>query len=140
MPFRTAGTTDASSTITRTAAKIKHTQSIRSFNRSKQKNDTQLDFYVPCKRGNTKGFRNIDMYGQEINLTYKGDYNYKTTPGAVATLCVCIVMLSYAIYRSLILLNRYNPEINTKSLKRDLDLEGNLSPGLDTFDFAFGLG
>lgn len=80
------------------------------------------------------------MYGQEINLTYKGDHNFKTTPGAIATLCVCTVLLSYAIYRSVILFNRINPETNKNSLMRDLDHAGPLMPGLLGFDFAFGIG
>lgn len=85
-------------------------------------------------------FRSIDLYGQKINLSYRGDDNFKTTPGAFATLCVLSVLLAYVVYRSIILFNRINPDVSKKGLLRDLSSAHSFSPQDYGFDFAFGIG
>lgn len=85
-------------------------------------------------------FKSVDRYGQQIKFTYHGKDTFKTTPGAIATLFVFAVLLAYAIYKCYILLNRINPEINKKSLIRDLNMAGPYVPTDFGFDLAFGVG
>lgn len=81
-----------------------------------------------CKEGRKVGFKQIDIYGQEINLTYRGDQNFKTTPGAITTVFVFFVLLAYATYRSVILFNKINPDISKKGLIRNLNEAGPFKP------------
>jgi hypothetical protein len=81
-----------------------------------------------CREGRKKGIKQIDIYGQDINLTYRGDQNFKTTPGAIVTIFVFIVLLSYAAYRSYILINKIHPEISKKGLIRNLNDAGEFHP------------
>ena len=42
-------------------------------------------------------FKNIDIYGQKVQLTYKGNTNFTTNMGAVATLITVLALLSFTI-------------------------------------------
>jgi hypothetical protein len=75
-----------------------------------------------------KVLKDIDIYGQTVKLTYKGDEEFKTYPGAAISLIVCLVLLAFATYRCYVLIGKVNPTINKKGLLRDLDIEGPLKP------------
>lgn len=83
--------------------------------------------------------KRLDIYGQAINLTYKGDLNFKTTPGAVMTILVFLMLLAYTTFRAVILLNKINPEISKKGMIRNLETTEAINPFDFGFDFAFGL-
>ena len=87
------------------------------------------------------GFRKIDIYGQNLTLSYRGDENFKTTPGAIASLSVILVLLAYAGFKSYVLFNRVNPNTSKSGFIRDLDVEDVFRPALDYgFDLAFSIG
>lgn len=51
-------------------------------------------------------FKEFDIYGEQIGLTYKGETTFKTTAGATVSLIVTLVMLAFTVYRFLILVNK----------------------------------
>lgn len=81
--------------------------------------------------------KELDFYGEEIKLTYKGDDKYKTYPGAFVSLLLIFILSAYAIYRGVILINKMNPEVSKKSFLRDLNLAGEFHPADSGFNFAF---
>lgn len=81
----------------------------------------------------------MDIYGEPISLTYKGQSTYKTRLGATFTLILFTVLISYSLYRTYVLFNRINPDISKKGSLRNLDETGQYLPGETGFDVAFGL-
>ncbi len=57
-------------------------------------------------------FKELDMYGESVALTYKGESSFKTVPGAVTTLIVLITMLAFATYRIIIFVNKDEPDVS----------------------------
>jgi hypothetical protein len=81
----------------------------------------------------------IDIYGQKISLTYKGEETYKTSPGAITTLILVVIICIYAGMKGNILLNKLSPTVTKQSFVNDLNIAGVLNPFEYNFDFAFGL-
>ena len=52
------------------------------------------------------------MYGEQISLTYKGESQFKTLPGAMASLVVILTLLAFATYRMIILVTRDDPSVS----------------------------
>ena len=48
------------------------------------------------QRLNSK-FKEIDIYGEQIGLTYKGESSFKTTSGAVVSLIVLMTMVAFSL-------------------------------------------
>ncbi|CDW82531.1 UNKNOWN [Stylonychia lemnae] len=68
-------------------------------------------------------FKSLDWFGQQIQLTYKGEDSYKTLIGAiVSTLLICI-LIGFGVFKALYLFNRINPEVAKVSLLRDITNE-----------------
>ena len=44
-------------------------------------------------------FKELDMYGEKMSLTYKGEPSFKTLPGAIVSLLVMIVMCALSAYK-----------------------------------------
>ncbi|TNV85532.1 hypothetical protein FGO68_gene3405 [Halteria grandinella] len=85
------------------------------------------------------GLKSIDIYGQAINLSYRGEEKFKTIPGALMSIWVIVIFLAYTVYKSYILFDRVNPNINRKGLVRNLDQEEAFRPQDLGFDFSFGV-
>jgi hypothetical protein len=79
------------------------------------------------------------MYGEQISLTYKGESQFKTLPGAMASLVVILTLLAFATYRIIILVTRDNPNVSKQSFMRDLDAVEPLLPADYGYNLAFGL-
>jgi len=47
------------------------------------------------KGGFTNLLRNRDYFGEPVQLNFKGDSTYKTTPGGIISLCCTICILAY---------------------------------------------
>ena len=73
-------------------------------------------------------FKELDFYGEQIALTYKGQSTYKTLPGAITTLMVLMAMTAFTIYRLMILTTKDDPQVSKQSFMRDLDAEPALIP------------
>ena len=57
-------------------------------------------------------FKELDIYGEQIGLTYKGESSFKTTPGAVISLLVLMTMMAFTIYKFGIFVNKQDPEVS----------------------------
>lgn len=90
-------------------------------------------------KGKSTGLKKIDIYGQNIQLAYRGDEKFKTTPGAIVSLMVIAVMMAYTGFKTYVLFNKVNPTISKAEFIRDLDSEGAFRPYQLGFDFAFGI-
>ena len=44
-------------------------------------------------------FKELDMYGEQMALTYKGEATFKTTPGAIVSLLIMIAMAGFSIFK-----------------------------------------
>lgn len=60
-------------------------------------------------------FKSLDMYGEEICLTYKGENAFKTKIGATVSSIILCIILSYSIYRSIILITKSDPAVSKSS-------------------------
>lgn len=67
-------------------------------------------------------FKSIDVYGEKISLTYKGEETFKTYPGAITSLMILSLVLLYGVFRSYLLIYRVDPEVSKKSFQRDLSI------------------
>ena len=72
--------------------------------------------------------KSLDIYGEQINLTYKGDDTFKTLPGAVSSLIVITILLSYGLFRTYVLFNTIDPSLSKPSFLRNLQEEGEFKP------------
>ena len=68
-----------------------------------------------------RGLKSIDIYGQHLSLTYRGDPQFKTTPGALVSLAIFAILMAYAGFKTYVLFNRVNPNISKAGFVRDLD-------------------
>ena len=57
-------------------------------------------------------FKELDFYGEQIALTYKGESSYKTIPGALVTLIVLFTLLAFTLYRFMIFIQKINPDVS----------------------------
>ncbi|TNV83940.1 hypothetical protein FGO68_gene12437 [Halteria grandinella] len=85
-------------------------------------------------------FKEFDIYGEQIGLTYKGESSFKTTPGAIVSCIVQLLMIAFTIYRLIIFVNKDDPSVSKQSFLRNLDGEDPLHPNEYGFNLAFGLG
>ncbi len=51
-------------------------------------------------------FKEIDLYGESVSLTYKGEQSYKTMPGAFVSVIVLLTMIAFSTYRCIIFISR----------------------------------
>ena len=84
-------------------------------------------------------FKEIDLYGHSVSLTYKGEQNYKTIPGAIMSLIVILTILAFSTYKSIVFVTKQDPNVSKQVFTRDLDHEGPLYPKDYGFNLAFGL-
>lgn len=115
------------------------------FRRSRTKKDSQITQEVLIKKQEygercKANFRRLDQFGQQINLTWKGEQKFKTTQGATVSLMLLIVMVVYASYGLAWVFNRTNPQISKTTLMLSDDLfEADFQPQNLGFDISFGL-
>ena len=69
-------------------------------------------FKKNCGKSAKDYFKKLDIYKQQINLTYKRDDSFRTTPGAFISLIVLLILLSFLVYRLFILFNKVNPSVS----------------------------
>lgn len=73
-------------------------------------------------------FKTIDVYGEKISLTYKGEESFKTYPGAITSLLILSLVLLYGVFRSYLLIYRVDPDVSKKSFQRDLSVADQYRP------------
>ena len=62
-----------------------------------------------CTEGITQQIKSVDIYGKQINLSYKGDDSFKTLPGALSSIIIVAILLAYSSFRSFVLFSKNNP-------------------------------
>jgi len=92
-----------------------------------------------CTKRVNNRYKKIDIYGRQLNLTYKGSDTYKTSFGAFVSMFVLALIFAYGAYRSFRLFNRIGPEVSKKVFVRDLSTAEAFSPSGYGFDFAYGI-
>lgn len=86
------------------------------------------------------GLHSLDLFGEQVKMTYKGRDTFTTLPGSLASLIILMIVLAFTGYRLNILVSRKHPNVTEQILMKDLNLEEPYRPQEDGFDFAFGLG
>lgn len=66
-------------------------------------------------------FKNIDIYGEQVQLTYKGNSTFKSIPGAIISSIVLVTLISFSIHQSLQFVLRQNPNVSTQNFMTNLD-------------------
>ena len=97
----------------------------------------------------------LDLYGQSISLTYKGEDSFKSPLGIAISIVLLVLLMSFGFYKFIILIYRINPDVSQQSFLRDLDKEPDFRPYQESirghssfngtnsirgFDFSFGVG
>jgi hypothetical protein len=92
------------------------------------------------RRKCSEGLHSLDIFGEQINLTYKGRETFTTLPGAFGSLIILLTILAFTVFRFYVMVNRLYPTITQQTQMRDLNFEEPYRPQDKGFDFAFGLG
>lgn len=102
----------------------------------RDKHDKKSKVSAQCK----EAFKEIDYFGQKVNIKWDGKDEFKTSFGALVSLGLMLLLLAYTAYRLFYLVHRYNPTVTKTTLIRSVDEEIDFRPQDFGFDFAFGLG
>ena len=46
-------------------------------------------------------FKSLDIYGEQVKLTYKGNSTFKSIPGAVVSSIVLLTLISFSVHQSI---------------------------------------
>lgn len=84
-------------------------------------------------------FKGFDWFGQTVQLTYKGEDQYRTMLGASVSFVLMLVLIGYGIFKTTYLFSRFNPEITKISLLKDMSLGEVFDVSESDFYFAWGL-
>lgn len=86
-------------------------------------------------------FKNVDFYGEEIQLTYKGDNKYRTHLGGFISLGVLVIVVLYSAYRLYALIVKEETRSTVDKFVVDLNNKHEIEPYVEYgFDIAFGVG
>ena len=108
-----------------------------------KKKDSGIEFHTRkegCGRSTKSLFKSIDIYGEQIRLSYQGKNTFTTSPGAIVTLLVVAMTLAYGIYRAYILMTLNGTNVSNQSYLYDLTQLDPYTPNDYGFDIAFGVG
>ena len=72
------------------------------------------------RRKKTSSFMYLDMYAQEVKLTFRNQDKFYTIPGAIISIIVILAVITYGGYTALGLFNRDYSKIVVNSTKRVL--------------------
>lgn len=85
-------------------------------------------------------FKGIDMYGEQIGITYKGGGQFKTKVGAAVSLAIIVILCVYFGYLLFLMITRQQTIVASSEFVLDLNMEESFTPSSVGFDFAFGIG
>jgi hypothetical protein len=82
----------------------------------------------------------VDIYGEPVQLNYRGQSTYKTKLGLIATLATFGLFFGFTYFKAVQLITRSNPIITQTSATLDL-INDSLQPNLknNNFELAIGL-
>jgi len=64
--------------------------------------------------------RGLDAFGINIKMTYEGHESFKTLFGAILSILVGLVIVSFFVYKTMIMLNRMDARTSKESFIRNL--------------------
>ena len=82
------------------------------------------------------------MFGQEISLTWNGEDRFNTAFGAIVTLILFAVLISFGGLKANDLFKKKNPIVSRTNILRENPLSNDslsYDPQIHGFDFSFGL-
>ena len=86
------------------------------------------------------GFRNFDLYGRPVVLTYKGKEKFKTFLGGFVSFWILLLIFSYMVLLLQLMIEKGGTSQAKNSLKRTLNYDTQIHYiGQNGFDFAFHL-
>eukprot|EP00347_Sterkiella_histriomuscorum_P021629 403333316 len=94
------------------------------------------------KLGKKKGrkfcnyFKQIDLYGKQVTLTYKGDDQFKTRIGASISFILLTSLIAFALYKGVILIQKSSSDIRKQTFYQNINKDYEVKV-LNGFDFAF---
>ncbi len=92
------------------------------------------------KRIAQKLVNSFDVYGEPVQLNYRGQFAYKTKIGSLATLATYGLMLAFTYSKVDQLINRLNPSITKPTATLDLiNDSANTNLKDNKFELAIGL-
>ena len=92
-----------------------------------------------CKKQMKEQFKSLDLFGQQVSLTWNGEDQYKTSIGASLSTIIWIIMIAYTVMRFTEMVQRDSPSIAKFSLIKTAEQDQPFNPQKSGFDFAFGL-
>ena len=81
--------------------------------------------------------RGLDAFGINIKMTYDGHESFKTLFGAILSILVGLVIVSFFVYKTLTMVNRMDARTSKESFIRNLQIEPPLFAHREGFNFAF---
>ena len=70
-----------------------------------------------CQKKISKILRDQDMYGHQINLTYKNSSTFKSTFGGISTLIMRIAILAYLVSQLIQVINKNSTLTTTEKIR-----------------------
>jgi large-conductance mechanosensitive channel len=81
-----------------------------------------------CASDLSSKLKSLDIYGEQIKLTFKGDDTFKTSIGAVISAIVLFMLGAWALFLIIILLTRNGSNFNSFDYIQDLNSAGSFEP------------
>jgi hypothetical protein len=77
-----------------------------------RKGSKKQSFGKDVRKKCSEKLHSLDMFGEEIKLTYKGRDTFTTFPGSLVSLILVIVVTAITAFKLIDLIYRKNPAIN----------------------------
>ncbi len=81
--------------------------------------------------------RKLDVFGVKINMTYEGEESFKTLFGAILSIFVVIILVSFLSYKGIIMFNRLDAKTYKQTFMKNLHDEPPFDIYKMGFSFAF---
>ena len=87
----------------------------------------------------SSSFKSLDVYGERIEFTYKGQKTYQTILGAFFSIIFRVLVISFLCYELLILFTRSHTVTSTYKEIVNFDTLGEYYPAEEGFDIGFSI-
>ena len=85
-------------------------------------------------------FKQIDLYGKNISLSFEGEEKFKTYIGAVTSFFIGTTMIIYFVYLFIVLISKSNSSVSKTTLRKELSQDTEIQYlGQNNFMFGFSV-
>jgi hypothetical protein len=85
-------------------------------------------------------YKSQDVFGESVQLTFKGKKHFKTLYGALISILIKVIMVIFIIYEGYVIFTRKHPVVSIMEQLNDMnDPNGGIQPFHYGFDIAVGL-